>query len=114
VAYSIKEKIRIKTPRQRDLLRQKLKEARAESGLSQERVARQLGREQSYVTRIEKAKKRRITFIEVEQLAKVYRKNLMFFATLDKVEKNDPSLQVPYDVSPQAVLIDKYARKHHR
>ena len=114
MSYFVKEKIRIKTSRQKKLLRKKLKEAREESGLSQERVARQLGREQSYVTRIETAKKRRITFIEVEQLARVYRKDLAFFATLDEVEHKAPYLQVAADVSPSADLIQKYARRQRR
>jgi transcriptional regulator with XRE-family HTH domain len=113
VIYGCKEKVRVKTSRQKKLLRTKLKEARQESGLSQSQVARQLGREQSYVTRIETAKKRRITFIEVEQLARVYRKGLTFFATLDEVENAAPHLQVVSDVSPPADFIDKYARKLH-
>jgi transcriptional regulator with XRE-family HTH domain len=90
-------------------LRKKLEEAREESGFSQKRVARHLGREQSYVNRIETARKRRITFVEVEQLARVYKKDLPFFDTLDEVEKNAPSLQSPY---PD--VVDEYARKQRR
>lgn len=59
--------------------RQRLKEARVLSaGLTQREVARKLGKPPSYVAKIETGE-RRVDFIELQVLAKLYKKPLSFF-----------------------------------
>jgi transcriptional regulator with XRE-family HTH domain len=56
----------------------RLKQARAEAGLTQIEVARQLKRPQSFVSKIESGE-RRIDVVELGELATLYRKPLDFF-----------------------------------
>ncbi len=56
----------------------KLIEARENTKLRQEDVARLLGRTQSYISKIE-AGQRRIDLIQLKEFAKIYKKNLDFF-----------------------------------
>jgi transcriptional regulator with XRE-family HTH domain len=56
----------------------KLKQARAESGLTQVAVAHHLKRPQSFVSKIESGE-RRVDVLELSELAKLYRKPLDFF-----------------------------------
>lgn len=60
------------------LLLQKLKQARIESGLTQQQIADKLGKPQSYVSKIESGE-RRLDIIELNKFAKAYKKNLNFF-----------------------------------
>ena len=56
----------------------RLRTARKEAGLTQVKVAKALRRPQSYVTKCELGE-RRIDPIELQQLAKLYRKRLSYF-----------------------------------
>jgi transcriptional regulator with XRE-family HTH domain len=56
----------------------KLKQARAESGLTQVEVADRIKRPQSFVSKIESGE-RRVDLVELNELARVYRKPLDFF-----------------------------------
>jgi ribosome-binding protein aMBF1 (putative translation factor) len=56
----------------------RLKEARVESGLSQQEVADKLGKPQSYVSKIESGE-RRLDVAEIKKFASVYKKNVSFF-----------------------------------
>jgi transcriptional regulator with XRE-family HTH domain len=56
----------------------RLKEARISAGLTQVRAAAKLSEPQSFISKIESGE-RRIDFIEVQFLAKLYRKPLSFF-----------------------------------
>ncbi len=56
----------------------KLKQARAEAGLTQVEVAGRLKRPQSFVSKIESGE-RRVDVVELSELAKLYRKPLDFF-----------------------------------
>ena len=56
----------------------KLQEARGATELTQRQVAKKLGRPPSYVAKIETGE-RRVDFIELQILAKLYRKPLSFF-----------------------------------
>ena len=56
----------------------RLKEARIDAGLTQVRAARKLSKPQSFISKIESGE-RRIDFIEMQFLAKLYRKKLSFF-----------------------------------
>ncbi len=56
----------------------KLKAARLRSGLNQSEVAQQLGRPQSYISKIE-AGERRVDVLELKQLAKIYKKSVSYF-----------------------------------
>lgn len=60
------------------ILVDKLIKARKDMGLKQEDVAKLLGRTQSYVSKIE-AGQRRVDIIQLQEFAKIYKKNLDFF-----------------------------------
>lgn len=65
------------TPEYRYMLK-RLKEARRKAGLTQVRVARALGRPQSYVNKCELGE-RRIDPIELQRFAALYRRPLTWF-----------------------------------
>ena len=67
----------IHTPKYQKLLKA-LRQARIDAGLSQEGAAKKLGKLQSYISKIELGE-RRADFIEVIELAKLYRKPLRYF-----------------------------------
>ena len=56
----------------------RLKEARVQARLTQVEVAQRLKKPQSFVSKFE-AGERRLDFIEVRRLAKLYKKPLSFF-----------------------------------
>jgi transcriptional regulator with XRE-family HTH domain len=55
-----------------------LKQARKDAGLTQAQVARKLFKPQSFVSKFESGE-RRIDFVELQCLAKLYRKPISFF-----------------------------------
>ncbi|HPC30942.1 MAG TPA: helix-turn-helix transcriptional regulator [Candidatus Paceibacterota bacterium] len=57
---------------------EQLKKAREEANLSQEEVAKILGKTQSYISKIESGQ-RKIDVIQLKEFAKIYKKNLDFF-----------------------------------
>jgi transcriptional regulator with XRE-family HTH domain len=68
---------RLRAPEYRAMV-EKLKLARQEAGLKQEDVAKQLGKPQSYVSKVERAE-RRIDPPELARFAEVYGKPLDWF-----------------------------------
>jgi transcriptional regulator with XRE-family HTH domain len=60
------------------LLVEKLKRARKDAGLKQVEVAQQLGKPQSYISKIEKGE-RRVDVVELKILAKIYHKKAEYF-----------------------------------
>jgi transcriptional regulator with XRE-family HTH domain len=58
----------------------RLRQAREDAGLTQEQVARQLGRPQTWVSKCELGE-RRVDFVELEDWAAACRKPLTYFAT---------------------------------
>ncbi len=58
--------------------RVRLRQARLDTGLTQAQVAKKLGRPQSYMSKIE-TDERRVDFVELRTLAKIYRKPLSYF-----------------------------------
>src|ERR1700688_1707651 len=56
----------------------RLVRARREAGLTQVEVAKRLGKAHSFVSKCELGE-RRVDFVELQQLAKIYRKDLSFF-----------------------------------
>ncbi len=58
--------------------RRKLREARVENKMTQRQVAQKLRKPPSYVAKIETGE-RRVDFIELQLLAKLYRKPLSYF-----------------------------------
>jgi DNA-binding XRE family transcriptional regulator len=58
--------------------RVRLVQARQEAGLTQAEVARRLGRAHSFISKCELGE-RRVDFIELQQLARIYKKDLSFF-----------------------------------
>ncbi len=73
------------TRRQRPLLRKFLKQAREEAKLKQSEAGELLGQDQSFISKIESGE-RQVEFVEVEQLAQIYRKPLAFFTTADRLK----------------------------
>lgn len=57
---------------------QRLRKARLDAGLGQVEVAKKLKKPQSFVSKFESGE-RRLDFVEVEKLAKLYGKPLKFF-----------------------------------
>jgi transcriptional regulator with XRE-family HTH domain len=55
-----------------------LKQARKDAGLTQAQVARRLSKPQSFVSKFESGE-RRIDFVELQYLAKLYQKPVSFF-----------------------------------
>ena len=56
----------------------RLRQARAEAGLGQAEVARELGRTQSFVSKLESGQ-RKIDVLQLKDLARLYRKPLDYF-----------------------------------
>ena len=56
----------------------KLKQARKESGLTQQEVARKINMPQSYISKVE-AGEQRLDLVELGIFAKLYKKNLNYF-----------------------------------
>jgi transcriptional regulator with XRE-family HTH domain len=59
-------------------MRERLREARKAAGMTQEKVAEELGRPQSFVSKVETGE-RRIDPTELEKFAKLYGKPITFF-----------------------------------
>lgn len=57
---------------------EQLKKARNDAGFDQEKVAKLLGKTQSYVSKIE-AGQRRIDIVQLKEFAKIYKKELGYF-----------------------------------
>ena len=57
---------------------EQLKKARKEMGIDQKKVAKLLGRTQSYISKIESGQ-RRIDIVQLKKFAKIYKKSLDFF-----------------------------------
>lgn len=57
---------------------ERLKKARAESGLTQVQVAKKLKKPQSYVSQIESGQQR-VDVVELQKFAKVYNRDINFF-----------------------------------
>ncbi len=58
----------------------RLVQARKDAGLTQVQVARKLGKANSFISKCELGE-RHVDFVELEQLAKIYEKDLSFFTT---------------------------------
>lgn len=56
--------------------------ARKEAGLKQEKIAKLVGRTQSYISKIESGQ-RRIDFLQLKDFAKIYKKRIEFFLSSD-------------------------------
>jgi transcriptional regulator with XRE-family HTH domain len=56
----------------------RLIEARKQAGLTQVDVAKRLGKAHSFISKCELGE-RRVDFVELQQLAKIYNKDLSFF-----------------------------------
>jgi predicted transcriptional regulator len=77
--------VKKKSKEQNLRLGQLLRTARQEMGITQTLAAAWVGRDQTFIVRIEKGTQQ-ATFVEVEQLAKAYGKQLSDFKTIDQVE----------------------------
>ena len=56
----------------------RLVQARKDAGLTQVEVAQRMGKAHSFISKCELGE-RRVDFVELQQLAKIYRKDLGFF-----------------------------------
>ena len=61
-------------------LRARLVQARLEAGLTQVEVSKRMGKAHSFTSKCELGE-RRVDFVELQQLAKIYQKDLTFFVT---------------------------------
>jgi transcriptional regulator with XRE-family HTH domain len=61
--------------------RARLVAARLESGLTQVQVSAKMGKAHSFTSKCELGE-RRVDFVELQQFAKVYKKDLSFFVTM--------------------------------
>jgi transcriptional regulator with XRE-family HTH domain len=61
----------------------RLRQARMDAALTQEEVARLLGRPQTWVSKCELGE-RRVDFVELVEFARLYRKPLLYFADAAK------------------------------
>lgn len=59
---------------------QKLREARLAAGLTQVEVGKKLEQPQAYVSKIERGE-RRVDAVELEEFAKIYKKEIGYFIT---------------------------------
>jgi len=57
---------------------EQLKKARIEAGLNQEKIAKFLGRTQSFISKVE-AGQRRIDVVQLKEFSKAYKKPLDYF-----------------------------------
>lgn len=57
---------------------EKLRKARIDAGIDQEKAAKLLGKTQSYVSKIESGQ-RRVDIVQLKNFAKIYKKSLDFF-----------------------------------
>jgi len=60
------------------LLIKKLKKARMEAALNQNKVAKLLNKTQSYVSKVESGQ-RRVDIIQLKEFTKIYNKNINYF-----------------------------------
>jgi len=60
------------------ILTAKIKEARKNSGLDQNKAAKLIGRTQSYISKVESGQVR-IDVIQLKELAKIYKTNIKHF-----------------------------------
>ena len=67
------------SPQYQELI-DKLRAARAEAGLTQDEVAKRLGRSQSFVSRSETGE-RRVDPIELKAFASIYQKSIAYFVS---------------------------------
>jgi transcriptional regulator with XRE-family HTH domain len=71
-------------PRDRDyqhsykIFRRRLVEARKEAGLTQREVCEKMGKSSSFISKCELGE-RRVDFVELRKLARIYRKQVSFF-----------------------------------
>ena len=61
----------------------RLVQARKEAGLTQVQVAKRLGKAHSFISKCELGE-RRVDFVELQQLAQIYGKDLSFFVARDQ------------------------------
>jgi ribosome-binding protein aMBF1 (putative translation factor) len=62
--------------------RERLVRARRDSGMKQSEVNDLMGKPRTFISKCELGE-RRVDFVELQLLAKIYRKNLSFFITVD-------------------------------
>ena len=62
--------------------RERLIRARKDAGLTQGEVNDRMGKPHSFISKCELGE-RRVDFVELQLLARIYEKNLTFFVTLD-------------------------------
>jgi ribosome-binding protein aMBF1 (putative translation factor) len=70
---------------QQEKLQELLRETRKSRGFTQAQLGRKLGRDQTFVAKIENGT-RTVTFLEMEQIARAYGVALDDFRTMDKIE----------------------------
>jgi transcriptional regulator with XRE-family HTH domain len=93
----VRNKLKEKFREQHKLLSYYLRLARENARMTQHQAGAQMGRDQTYIAKLESGAQRPL-FVEVEQLAKTYGKELSFFVTIDDVEHLNPDLIVPPNV----------------
>jgi len=70
------------------IFRKRLKQARQQAGLTQAAVARAIGQPQSFVSKCESGE-RRVDYVELKELARLYKVPLSFFESYLRVDLDD-------------------------
>lgn len=85
-----------KSKKQNLLLGELLRKARTDARLTQTQAAAYLARDQTFMARLESGLQQP-TFVEVEQLARAYGKQVEEFRTLNTIEQRERNLSVASD-----------------
>lgn len=100
-----------KSKAQNQLLGQLLRESRKQAGLTQTQAAAHLVRDQTFMARIESGSQQ-ATFVEVEQLAQAYGKQLPDFQTVAQIELRNRNFAMSPDW--RAAYTNELLRKQRR
>ena len=100
-----------KSKAQNQLLGQLLRNSRKEARLTQTEAAAHLVRDQTFIARIESGSQQ-ATFVEVEQLAGAYGKQLSDFQTITQIELRNRNFSMRPDWI--ADYSEELVRKHNR
>jgi transcriptional regulator with XRE-family HTH domain len=107
--------LRKKSRDQNQALGERLRQARESAQMTQTQAASHVGRDQTFITRIESGLQQ-ATFVEVEQLAQAYGKPLTYFQTISQIEQSNRNCAIRSDTlaAYTEVLLQKQRRSQEK